>query len=335
MLPNIFDKYKFFAIEDNFIKNSNVQSNCLYGNMEHKHIPLVTIAIPTYRRLELLKEAIASVLAQIEVVDFEIVIVDNDDTGEYSTQIVNYLTTIADERIYYYRNSQNIGVFGNWNRCIELARGKWMTILCDDDILFNNYLQQMFKVINSDSNINRVECKYLKFTHVDKIKIPLRQRIKQVLVNYLFGVTKVIDLQMYIADCFTAPHGQLYKTEYARNIGGFNYRFIPAADYVFNVLYVYKYTGIIQINEYLCGYRILCNESTRPITRLGCLKWYGRMSNFLLSLRPSKLWWCYRNVYFTHYYCSTILKNFWQRKFIAAWCKLGEKILLLMLNKAR
>ena len=140
---------------------------------------------------------------------------------------------------------------------------------------------------------------------------------------------------MYIADCFTGPHAQLYKTEYAREIGGFNLKFAPSADYVFNALYVYKYSRTLQINEYLCGYRILCNDGSRPIVRIGCLKWYDRFSRFLLEMYPSRMWSYYRKIYFTHYYCSTLVKNIIVRKSVALVSRVSEKVLLLILNKAR
>ena len=332
---NNISKYNFFEIINSFHNNSSVESELLYGVISSDNVPMVSITIPTYRRLELLKDAVQSVLSQNNFDNFEIVIVDNDYTGEYSQRIIEYLIDLDDKRIFYYKNKHNIGVFANWNRCIELARGKWMTILCDDDILFSDYLCRMTQVIDNNPEISRVECKYLKFTNTNEIKLPIFQKLKRNLINCLWGNIKVITPQMYIADCFTGPHAQLYKTEYAKAIGGFNLKFAPSADYIFNALYVYTYPNVLQLNEYLCGYRILCNDGARKIIRTGCLKWYGRFSKFLLNLYPSILWNSYQRVYFMHYYCSTIVKNVFIRKSVALVSRLTEKLLLLMLNRAR
>src|SRR5689334_23136615 len=95
----------------------------------------VTIAIPTYNRANFLKEAIESCLKQT-FRDFELLVVDNasDDKTE------DVVRSFKDNRISYHRNDKNLGIIGNWNKSIDLAKGELLMILGDDDKLHNNFL---------------------------------------------------------------------------------------------------------------------------------------------------------------------------------------------------
>src|SRR3989338_5944877 len=104
-------------------------------------MPKVTIAIPTYNRAKLLSQAIESVLVQTYK-DFELLISDNASTDETN----NVVTSFKDPRIRYHRNRKNIGMMSNWNKCVELAQGKYLMILGDDDKLYPYFIKNSLKV---------------------------------------------------------------------------------------------------------------------------------------------------------------------------------------------
>ena len=87
--------------------------------------PLITVAIPTFGNRGYLAAAVESVLSQWWP-DMEIIVSQNP-SGEP-------LELPEDSRIRINRNETNIGPIANWNRCIELATGKWIHILHDDDL---------------------------------------------------------------------------------------------------------------------------------------------------------------------------------------------------------
>jgi hypothetical protein len=62
---------------DGFIKFKQIQTDLVWGNNNGDH-PLITIAIPTYKRPLLLQEAVKSALSQITNVPFEVIVIDND-----------------------------------------------------------------------------------------------------------------------------------------------------------------------------------------------------------------------------------------------------------------
>lgn len=107
--------------------------------------PLVSVAIPTYRGAAFIGATIESVLAQ-SCRDLELWVVD-DNSPDDTAQVV---ASFADPRLHYLRNPCNLGPEGNWNRCLELAQGKYFKLLPHDDTLAADCLQQQVEVLERD-----------------------------------------------------------------------------------------------------------------------------------------------------------------------------------------
>ena len=92
--------------------------------------PLVSVIVPTHNRCQLLRETVASVLAQT-MRDFELIIVSDGSTDGTRTVI----ETIGDPRIVFVEQSPSGRPAVPRNRGLILARGKYIA-LCDDDDLW-------------------------------------------------------------------------------------------------------------------------------------------------------------------------------------------------------
>jgi len=101
------------------------------------HEPSLTFAIPFYRNVEYLRRAIDSVLPQTD--DRWLVLV-SDDAGP-EPEAADLVRSYADDRIAYTRNAENLGLAGNWNRCIELVTTELVTLLHADDELLPGYAE--------------------------------------------------------------------------------------------------------------------------------------------------------------------------------------------------
>lgn len=107
-----------------------------------------SIVITTYNRLNLLKRAIDSALAQ--TLPCEVVIVDDcssDSTQAYVQERYDALASIGEKRLIYHRNSENIGHSKSVNVGVELATGDWIKLLDDDDYLASNCIEEMTNAI--------------------------------------------------------------------------------------------------------------------------------------------------------------------------------------------
>lgn len=149
----------YFACEDNFCKTKDLPSHLMQGTHREK-APRFTIVIPTYKKPELLKAAVKSALAQPGS-DYQILVVDDVPGGDAATGQV--LRALADERLLYYVNQINLGLFANWNRCFELARSEWVIMLHDDDLLTRDYLPWMRSALRAAPSADLVAAQHSSY----------------------------------------------------------------------------------------------------------------------------------------------------------------------------
>lgn len=95
--------------------------------------PCVSICIPTYNGREHLGECIASIRSQT-FADFEVVICD-DESSDGTLDLAQQLAA-GDPRFRFISNSRRFGLVGNWNNCVQQARGEWIKFVFQDDVIF-------------------------------------------------------------------------------------------------------------------------------------------------------------------------------------------------------
>jgi glycosyltransferase involved in cell wall biosynthesis len=111
--------------------------------------PLVSICIPTYNGSQYLRECLDSVLSQ-SFSNYQVIIVD-DQSSDNTWEIVNQYAS-QDNRITLFKNERNLGLVGNWNRCIELACGEWIKFVFQDDLIAPECLERMLNAARPDSS---------------------------------------------------------------------------------------------------------------------------------------------------------------------------------------
>lgn len=102
----------------------------------------VEITMPFYGDPALFRLAVQSVLDQTDD-DWRLLIIDDrypdPSPGEWAV-------SLGDPRITYQRNEENLGVSGNFRRCVELAESSYVTIMGCDDLLLPHYVQRMHEL---------------------------------------------------------------------------------------------------------------------------------------------------------------------------------------------
>ncbi|MFD3330889.1 glycosyltransferase family 2 protein [Streptomyces sp. NPDC058701] len=99
--------------------------------------PLISIGLPVYNGARFLDETITSLLAQ-DFNDFELLIADNASTDD--TTLICAHHARQDSRVTVHRNPQNKGAAWNYNRLVDLARGKYFKWAAYDDLLHISFL---------------------------------------------------------------------------------------------------------------------------------------------------------------------------------------------------
>lgn len=103
----------------------------------------ISICIPTYNRADLLTLTLKSIDKQTEK-PYEVIVVDNAST-DATREVVKQKHKC---QIIYIRNKKNIGMVGNYNKCIELASGDYISILHSDDLIAPSWYKIWNKTIS-------------------------------------------------------------------------------------------------------------------------------------------------------------------------------------------
>jgi glycosyltransferase involved in cell wall biosynthesis len=110
--------------------------------------PLISICIPTYNGEKYLAECIDTCLDQT-FTDYEIVVCDDGSNDGTIAMLEEYQRKHS--FIKFHKNEKNLGLVGNWNKCIELSSGKWIKFVFQDDFITSNCLQEFVNAINENT----------------------------------------------------------------------------------------------------------------------------------------------------------------------------------------
>jgi glycosyltransferase involved in cell wall biosynthesis len=121
--------------------------------------PLLSICITTYNRAAWLALSLKNLARLIPnpQPEIEIVVCDNTSTDQTPNVVQPYLQR-ADFR--YYRNAENVGMLGNLNVTAHYARGQYIWILGDDDLIKPGGIERVLKVIQTHPGIALIYLNY-------------------------------------------------------------------------------------------------------------------------------------------------------------------------------
>jgi glycosyltransferase involved in cell wall biosynthesis len=162
---------------------------------------MISVIIPSYNRGSTIKRAIQSVLDQTYR-NIEVIIVDDGSTDN-TEEIVSGL---KNDKVFYYKNTRNIGACGSRNRGITLAKGEFIAFQdSDDEWLPEKLKKQMdfFSKVNCD----------LVFCSMDRIS----DKKKEVYPPYLPDNNSSLFKQLLHENC-TSTQTLLGKRKVFENI---------------------------------------------------------------------------------------------------------------------
>lgn len=243
----------------NFRENRNsfedikdIESICLKGNPDIFPNAKITICIPTYKRSDLLKRAIDSALSQKTEIPFLVFVVDNEDDFS-ETETFKLIQSYHDNRLVYYKNKKNLGMGGNWNRCGELVKTKYFSLLHDDDELLPFYINTVYKYLEKNKYdfiflaYEQYENPFLRKNNENSEK---HNKVKYLIKNLLYREKININLSdnLFLDNVFGAPTcGVLIKKSIFLSSGGFNMKYYPALDW-FYFIYALNNFKCIKLN---------------------------------------------------------------------------------------
>jgi glycosyltransferase involved in cell wall biosynthesis len=117
-----------------------------------------SVMIPTCEPNRMLRETLASVLSQRSPDDsLEIAVVDDASS---SVDVESLVASVpGSERIVIHRSDRRLGLAGNWNRAIALARGELVHLLHQDDRVDHGFYAAVDRGFRSDPGVGMAFCR--------------------------------------------------------------------------------------------------------------------------------------------------------------------------------
>jgi glycosyltransferase involved in cell wall biosynthesis len=155
--------------------------------------------------------------------DFELIVCDN--ASEDSTPEV--VGSYDDPRLRAYRNERNLGLFPNFARCLELARGELVKFVCSDDWLDPRYLERTVPVMRDHPGVALLTTA----GHVvDEDGEPFGIASAEFGDGPVIAAADAVDAQARWLNLIGMPTNTLIRRAAAEAVGGFDQRFAPASD---------------------------------------------------------------------------------------------------------
>jgi glycosyltransferase involved in cell wall biosynthesis len=173
--------------------------------------PFVSVIIPTFNRVELLKETVASVRAQT-FPDYEIIVVNDgstDGTGQW-------LDTQADIR---HVDQANSGIAASRNTGAGIARGQWYAFVDHDDLWAQDKLAIQAEFLKANPDVGLVAARHVRLGK----RYPKRRRRTWIKGDLLVAV---------FSESLIHTSSVVIRRDVFREVGGFptRYRFADEFD---------------------------------------------------------------------------------------------------------
>lgn len=248
-----------FEYENNFATFKAIESVLIWHKDDCPQQPKVSIIMPVYNHSDFFRIALSSAIAQSYADDYEIVVVDNNPLSDTKTPHQLIAESFDSNKVRYYRNRENIGMFGNWNRSIELARAPFVVFLHDDDMLLPHALEVLMK-IQMTSGDKAIFSSYNKIN--EKGEIIGRADKTDISVYRIFRKKTIYEYSIF-NEFVSSPGfgiGCLFSRRCLLEIGGYSPEFYPSSDYALNAAYTRKFGSVYNCTPTF-NYRIAENES--------------------------------------------------------------------------
>ena len=120
-----------------------------YADSEENGKVLVTVVMPIYNAGAYLRLAVLSIVEQ-SFVHWELLIIDDGSTDDALDSIAD----IEDIRIQILRDGKNLGLAARLNQACEMARGRYIARMDQDDVSYPERLMTQFEVLENNPDID-------------------------------------------------------------------------------------------------------------------------------------------------------------------------------------
>lgn len=217
--------------------------------------PLVSVCIPAYNNEAFIVETMESVLRQTYE-NIELIVVD-DRSADNTLEMVR---SVADPRVRVYCNEKNLGMSGNWNRCLSLCRGEYIKLLCADDLLHETLIEREVAIMEQYPQALLVQTDTCFVDNDGKRAGYYRRYYRRGLVEG----KKASRFSVFTRDYLGAPLANLIRRSALDICSGFDSSFVYIVDYDF-FMSIANHGKIYILHEPLNFFRIRYDSNTGQV----------------------------------------------------------------------
>lgn len=153
--------------------NENDRDGVCEG-LEEMSIPKVSIMIPTFNQAKYIVRAIQSAQSQ-DYGNLEIVVADDHSTDTTKEVVEEFLAQTGDDRIRYFRNSENLGILRNYqNNLYKNSTGDWAINLDGDDFFIDpKFISTAMMLSGKDPQISLIFGNYAEYQQVNGRRVDI------------------------------------------------------------------------------------------------------------------------------------------------------------------
>ena len=222
--------------------------------------PKISVCVPTYNGGKYLRECLDDILAQT-FGDFEVLIVDDASTDDTLDIVQRYAAN--DKRIRVQRNSENIGLVANWNRCLDLAQGDWIKFVFQDDRVVPACLEILLERSQADVPFTVCQRSFLYENVAAEARASYERFLKEQSLAAVFPEAGLVAPFHFCRAALARPGinfvGEptavmLHRSARER-FGGFNHNFVQLCDFEYWARIACN-VGLVVVPEILASFRI-------------------------------------------------------------------------------
>lgn len=221
--------------------------------------PFISICVPVYNGEAYLRECLDSCFSQ-DYSNFEVLVCD-DGSNDGSLRLLNEYQ-VRYPQLKVFKNEKNLGLVGNWNRCVELAKGEWIKLVFQDDYLRKDALSEFAKQIKPNTQLL-----------VSKRHFVLPADADTEIKNYYSSTVRTLENTCGIKSYYSAeeiskaamkhigmnfiaePSLSLFRKSALNTVGAFQPLLKQICDLEFMLRLASRF-GVVYIAEDLCYFRI-------------------------------------------------------------------------------
>ena len=182
---------------------------------ELQYQPLISILIPVYNiERKYLSECLDSILNQ-KYQNFEVCLADDCSTREETKETLKEYEQ-KDKRIKVVYRTENGHISRTTNSALEIAKGEFIGLMDDDDVLTENCLYEMVAALN--------ENKKLDFIYSDEDKLDMKGRRCEPHFKPDYSPDSILGGNYFC-------HFEIIRASILRKIGGFRHEYVGAQDF--------------------------------------------------------------------------------------------------------